>query len=115
MPRPQKRGRRADADKEFRVDPTEEDEEEEPVADDDEDEEARRKKQREVDAKNGFALWGDVQRDKTTSPKGPLAFLQGNTHAGRLAAGPQAASRTRQGVRRDWPPPAELLTVAQIC
>mmetsp|Transcript_11032 Transcript_11032/g.30136 ORF Transcript_11032/g.30136 Transcript_11032/m.30136 type:complete len:292 (+) Transcript_11032:667-1542(+) len=85
MPRPQKRGRRADADKEFRVDPTEEDEEddeEEPVADDDDDEEALREKQREVDAKNGFALWGDVQRDKTKSPKGPLAFLQGNNTLG---------------------------------
>ena len=76
-------GRHADdADEEFRVDPTEEEEEEEPVADDDEDEEARRKKQREVDAKNGFNLWGDVQRDKRTSPKGPLAFLQGNNTLG---------------------------------
>ncbi|CAH0373396.1 unnamed protein product [Pelagomonas calceolata] len=85
MPRPQKRGRRADADKEFRVDPTEEDEEddeEEPVADDDDDEEALREKQREVDAKNGLDLWGDVQRDKTKSPKGPLAFLQGNNTLG---------------------------------
>ena len=85
MPRPQKRGRRADADKEFRVDPTEEDEEdeeEEPVADDDDDDEALQKKQREVDAKNGFDLWGDVKRDKTTSPKGPLAFLHGNNTLG---------------------------------
>ena len=72
-----RRGRAADADEEFRVDPAEEDEEEEPVADDDEDEEARRKKQREVDAKNGFNLWGDVQRDKRTNPPGPLARLQG--------------------------------------
>ena len=81
---PTRGGRRtdADADEEFRVDPAEEDEEEEPVADDDEDEEALQKKQREVDAKNGFDLWGDVQRDKTTSPKGPLAFLQGNNTLG---------------------------------
>ncbi len=77
-----RRGRAADADEEFRVDPAEEDEEEEPVADDDDDEEARRKKQREVDAKNGLDLWGDVQRDKTTSPKGPLAFLHGNNTLG---------------------------------
>ena len=76
-----RRGRRADdADEEFRVDPAEEDEEEEPVADDDEDEEALQKKQREVDAKNGFDLWGDVQRDKQKNPPGPLARLQGNTH-----------------------------------
>ena len=60
-----RRGRAADADEEFRVDPAEEDEE------------ARRKKQREVDAKNGFNLWGDVQRDKRTNPPGPLARLQG--------------------------------------
>ena len=80
MSRPAKRGRRAEADEEFRVDPTEEDEEEEPVADDDDDDEALQKKQREVDAKNGFDLWGDVQRDKKKNPPGPLARLQGNTH-----------------------------------
>jgi hypothetical protein len=81
---PTRGGRRtdADADEEFRVDPAEEDEEEEPVADDEEDEEVRRKKQREVDAKNGFDLWGDVQRDKKKNPPGPLARLHGNNTLG---------------------------------